>query len=1061
MSATNALTKSVQQTAIPELRTSILGSSRRKKALTLFSRVPIPFRQVDSKHALGNFGFPALGICYLVISHLKCSPKNLKHFRLNLKCLALYQVITKNLTQKAEMSEMLKCHFRPWPLSNPGSLEKICLGFRNLVLAPVPLETIPETFQAVSRNAETLALQMNHLREFPLETIKKKSLKRFGLVPRRRKTVSKAGVKGFRARVWVTLLPFKTLAIFQIHNNYHFRLGQICSMKLNSYLFLGLISAFSVFAAEDALTQSLQKGLFEEEANHDLNAAIEIYKDVANRFDEQRKVAATALFRLGECYRKLGKTSEAQQYLQRVITEFGDQEALAAQASKLLPAKSSAVAGPGPSSSFAAYSMEKPADSYAKVISEAIQTHNMEEVLKTVDSSDSMWLFQAIHPDNYLRNDILMLAQTDVRLARLQVEFSGEHPEVVKEQEGRKLMVRGIQNRIDTLMIGESSVAGQWATRAKDQRSHLKEILNRSTSENRAAFLEILIWKMEAAYDEMGGTFERTLYQNLSGLPKDQARKTLQGAKPDSLLEQLLTMLNNEQIKAASLRADFSETHPEMQKTKAAIAKLNDLVETQVKATIEGLKLVSEHYEKAKAEYSKEIAAIRDELTRIKAGGVSVAAAPTPPTVTTQPQPGQQDSFQMRLAQIVGQRGNDEIARLEEVFRNSPDLLNARNATDKMTYLQKAAREGNLEMVNFLIQKKADLDIPLDSAFAGVESKTALHLAVENGHKAVVEALIDGGAKINAKTSLGHSPLHIAAANGFREIAVLLISKGADVNARSNQKETPLHSAMVNASTEIAQALLEKGADVNAKNSSNWTPLGRAVEQGNLELVDLLLSKGADPNIVSSTQNSILQRAVSSPNPEILQRLIKAGADLKFQDRQGMTALHLAANQPHSSYTDALKALIEGGADVNAKDFYEQTPLHLAARGDAYDTAEFLLAHGADPNVKDINSDTPLHLALKDWRLVQLLLAKGANVNAIDKKGYTPLDMMAGSGRPSSFGPRVEEILKAVGATNSAFHSSGTDPLTGQPVPQPTGRRIPRQTTIDPLTGQPVFGAKE
>src|SRR5207253_2940160 len=44
-------------------------------------------------------------------------------------------------------------------------------------------ETIRETFQAVSRNAETLALQMNHLRELDLETIKKISLKRFGLSP--------------------------------------------------------------------------------------------------------------------------------------------------------------------------------------------------------------------------------------------------------------------------------------------------------------------------------------------------------------------------------------------------------------------------------------------------------------------------------------------------------------------------------------------------------------------------------------------------------------------------------------------------------------------------------------------------------------------------------------------------------------------------------------------------------------------------------------------------------------------------------------------------------------
>ena len=121
MSATNALTKSVHQTAMPKLSTSTIpGRSRSRlagKALTLDPRVHVsqtlpnslpPFSFSVIWHSLG------FGICYLLLSPLKCSPKNLKHFRLKLKCLALYQSLTKNLTQKAEMPEMLKCYFGPW-----------------------------------------------------------------------------------------------------------------------------------------------------------------------------------------------------------------------------------------------------------------------------------------------------------------------------------------------------------------------------------------------------------------------------------------------------------------------------------------------------------------------------------------------------------------------------------------------------------------------------------------------------------------------------------------------------------------------------------------------------------------------------------------------------------------------------------------------------------------------------------------------------------------------------------------------------------------------------------
>src|SRR5436305_711019 len=91
-------------------------------------------------------------------------------------------------------------------------------------------------------------------------------------------------------------------------------------------LLLGL--AQSTPAAE-TLSETLQKGLFEEEANHNLDAAIKAYQSVLQQTDEQRKLAATAVFRLGECYRKLGKTNEASAQYERILQEFRDQTTLA------------------------------------------------------------------------------------------------------------------------------------------------------------------------------------------------------------------------------------------------------------------------------------------------------------------------------------------------------------------------------------------------------------------------------------------------------------------------------------------------------------------------------------------------------------------------------------------------------------------------------------------------------------------------------------------------------------------------------------------------------------
>ena len=100
-------------------------------------------------------------------------------------------------------------------------------------------------------------------------------------------------------------------------------------MKL-AFLVLLLLPAGAVLAQE-SVEAALRKGVVQEEVDRNLNAAIQTYQSVAARAKEDRQAAATALFRMAECYRKLGKTGEAVAGYDRVAIEFADQKKLAPQ----------------------------------------------------------------------------------------------------------------------------------------------------------------------------------------------------------------------------------------------------------------------------------------------------------------------------------------------------------------------------------------------------------------------------------------------------------------------------------------------------------------------------------------------------------------------------------------------------------------------------------------------------------------------------------------------------------------------------------------------------------
>jgi len=200
------------------------------------------------------------------------------------------------------------------------------------------------------------------------------------------------------------------------------------------------------------------------------------------------------------------------------------------------------------------------------------------------------------------------------------------------------------------------------------------------------------------------------------------------------------------------------------------------------------------------------------------------------------------------------------------------------------------------------------------NACAKTTSKsTPLILAVDNGYKDIVIALLNAGANVNAESAtinMRYSktcmPLHIAVSKGFGEIVDILIKNGADINADSYPKSTPLIIAIDNGYKDIVVALLKAGADVNVTLKAGfdlsvrpnnyiggWTPLHLAACKGFGEMVDVLIKNGANVNAIAYYKDTPLHVANGEGYRGVVIALIKAGANVNALNSTGESVFYL------------------------------------------------------------------------------------------------------------------------------------------------------------------------
>jgi len=235
-----------------------------------------------------------------------------------------------------------------------------------------------------------------------------------------------------------------------------------------------------------------------------------------------------------------------------------------------------------------------------------------------------------------------------------------------------------------------------------------------------------------------------------------------------------------------------------------------------------------------------------------------------------------------------------------------------------------------------------------------LNGRTLLHWVVNLSLKEETEYLLSLGVNPNEKDDEGQTPLHYAAAGENVDIVMMLLNRGADVNARDNKGRIPLHYAK---KQEVAELLIKYGSNVNATDYQGNVPLHTVGP----DVIEILLKYGANPNIKN---NSGLP-----PIYYQLQRSCKAAVKLLYATSEDV---------------------------VGIKDEYGNTLLHVATGHGCKEAIRWLARH-IDVNSRNRDGNTPLHIATfeRDTEIIRLLINLGANVNAPNNNGMTPLQFIA------------------------------------------------------------------
>lgn len=304
-----------------------------------------------------------------------------------------------------------------------------------------------------------------------------------------------------------------------------------------------------------------------------------------------------------------------------------------------------------------------------------------------------------------------------------------------------------------------------------------------------------------------------------------------------------------------------------------------------------------------------------------------------------------------------------------------------------------------------------------------IDGKSLLSIAIVTGRN-VVPLLVKLGCDVGQSIGGGITPLLLATKLRLTSVVRVLCEAGADPHQAADQGPSSLSLALSQgdfltygelvhffvaghlgdenplAEFEALRAAVAKGSPTFLEGLLRTCRSVKVTErvvaycarEGTGDVMRVLLAHGGSANAIERGQHQIPAVVLASAlgNLGCLDALLSTPEEVNLElECMGLTCLMHSAREGHA---DVVELLLRKGAKVDARRATSGwTALMYAANGGKYHAVRVLLEHGADARICDtLALQTCLHVTHAP-AIVELLLRKGANPNALDKELRSPL----------------------------------------------------------------------